>query len=104
MRNFLEMKARGPARRACRGLAVVLVCLGVTGCQSITNPVLDGVPARRLPPEYLGRSRESLKPLPLSLLRQPPIGTYRISGGDVLGIYIDPVIGPKGGAPPINPP
>src|SRR5438045_8538485 len=103
MRNFHEATAREAARPACRTWLVVLFCLSLAGCQAITNPVLDGIPARRVPLEYLGRPRESLRPLPLSLLRQPPIGTYKVAAGDVLGLYLEPIIGPQARTPPVNP-
>jgi hypothetical protein len=41
------------------------------GCAALTNPVADGIPVRHVPAEVLGRPRADLRPIPLTLLRQP---------------------------------
>src|SRR5262249_11889603 len=74
-------------------LPALLVVLTVNGCASISNPVADGIPVRRLPPEVLAISRRELTPLPLSLLRQKQPDTYRLDAGDVLGIWIHGALG-----------
>lgn len=74
-------------------LAVGLLGGSVSGCASLTNPVANGIPVRRLPPELLaGPSRESMQTIPLTLLRQKPPPVYRLAPHDVLGIYIDGVL------------
>lgn len=75
--------------------AAFIALLGVvtTGCTAITNPVADGVPVRMLPPEIIGPSKMSYQTIPLSVLRQPPVGDYRLAPGDFLGVYIDGFIG-----------
>lgn len=93
-----------PSPRLFRWLpGVLVVCWSLCGCQALTNPLLDGIPARRVPPEYLGRSRESLKNVPLSALRQPLPNEYLVDSGDILGIYVENVL-PKDGPPPVNAP
>ena len=60
-----------------------------TGCASLTNPVLNGIPVRRLPPELLsGPRREGMQTLPLSLLRQDMPEEYQLAADDVVGVYI----------------
>src|SRR5438270_680630 len=81
-----------PFRRNCWALCALVSSLILSGCQSMTNPLLDGVPARRLPPEYLGRSRESLKNIPLSLLRQRRPDIYLVDSGDILGIFVEKIL------------
>ncbi|MCA9140184.1 MAG: polysaccharide biosynthesis/export family protein [Planctomycetales bacterium] len=72
-------------------LAACLTCLA-SGCASWTNPVLNGIPVRKLPPELLSQSRrEGLQTVPLSLLRQKPPKDYALAAGDVLGVYISGV-------------
>jgi protein involved in polysaccharide export with SLBB domain len=84
-------------------LPVVLFCLGLlNGCAAFTNPVAEGVPVRRVPPELLGRPREEEKPLPLPLLRQPPPEVYRLAPGDVLGVYIEGILGERTQPPPVR--
>src|SRR5260370_29771098 len=75
--------------KRCAAVFVGLVlCVALNGCVAITNPVANGVPVRRLPPELLGESRTDKKPLPLTSLRQKPPEAYRLASGDVLGAWI----------------
>lgn len=62
------------------------------GCASLTNPVADGVPVRRLPDELLGRPKSELQQLPLNMLRINEPGEYKLDKGDVLGIVADEVL------------
>jgi len=77
-------------------------CAVASGCAAISNPVANGVPVRRLSPELLGESRANLELIPLTALRQKPPDSYRLGPEDVLGIWIDGVVGPAGQAPPIS--
>lgn len=78
------------------------LCGLLSGCAALTNPVANGVPVRRLPPELLAESKEGLQPLPLTLLRQKPPEPYQLGPDDLLGIWIEGVLGERGAAPPIN--
>src|SRR5438105_3809721 len=49
-----------------------LLCVLLSGCSALTNPVANGVPVRRLPPELLGEPKEGARSFPLTLLRQSP--------------------------------
>jgi hypothetical protein len=82
-------------------LAVLLGCLG-SGCAAITNPVANAVPVRRLPPQFLGRPRENDQPVPLSLLRQKPPDKYVLEPGDVLGVWVEGVLGDQTQPPPVS--
>jgi protein involved in polysaccharide export with SLBB domain len=73
----------------------------LTGCAALTNPVANGVPVRRLPPELLAVPKEGTRPLPLTLLRQKPPETYRLGPHDVLGIWIEGVLGERNQLPPV---
>ncbi|MBV9122974.1 MAG: polysaccharide biosynthesis/export family protein [Planctomycetes bacterium] len=73
-----------------------------SGCAALTNPVADGVPVRELPPELLGPSKEGMVPLPLNALGQRRPDLYRLGPGDVLGVWIEGVLGEKGQPPPVN--
>jgi protein involved in polysaccharide export with SLBB domain len=92
---------RASLRPLWRTAAFLLVGL-LNGCAAITNPVADGVPVRRLPPELFGPSRDAERQLPLNLLRQQPVKTYRLEAGDVLGIYIEGVLGDRTQQPPVR--
>ena len=62
--------------------------------------VANAVPVRMLPPELLAESEEQKQPIPFTWLRRPPSEEYRLASGDVLGVYIDGVIGDRAGVPP----
>src|SRR5437773_5248068 len=72
------------------------------GCASWSNPTLaDAIPVHRLPQEVFGRPREEEKTIPLTLLRQKPPETYLLDAGDVLGIFVEGVLGKKDEPPPV---
>ena len=97
----LEGKARAWRGWIARILLFLLSCHQI-GCAALTNPVADGVPVRLLPAECLGRPRADEKPIPLNYLRQPPPEVYRLDAGDILGVYIDTVLGERNQAPPVR--
>lgn len=94
-----------PRAWGARGAWLLLACLHaqfLSGCAALTNPVADGVPVRRLPPELLAVPKESERQLPLTLLRQKPPEAYRLEAGDILGIYIEGVLGDRNQPPPVR--
>lgn len=72
------------------------------GCASMSNPVVDAIPVRRLPQEVLGPSKDELRPIPLDLLRQNPSKEHLVDTGDVLGVYIEGVLGERDQPIPIR--
>jgi hypothetical protein len=70
----------------------------------VTNPVAEGIPVRRLPPEVFAESIENQQQITLTLLRQQPPDVYRIAPGDVLGIWIEGIFGEKNTPPPVRVP
>src|SRR5690242_20117125 len=90
---------------AVRGGVLLIIpwlCGVLTGCAALTNPVANGVPVRRLPPELLAPSKEGARPLPLTLLRQKPPDGYRLGPDDVLGVWVEGVLGEQNQLPPIH--
>jgi protein involved in polysaccharide export with SLBB domain len=81
-----------------------LVFLGLlsSGCAALTNPVADGVRVRDLPPELRGESREARKPIPLFLLRMPLPPVYRLDAGDILGVWIEGILGERNQPVPVH--
>src|SRR5262249_19713866 len=69
---------------------------------ALTNPVADGLPVHRLPPELLAEPKAGTTTIPLTLLRQEPPPAYRLTPGDVLGVWIEGVLGEKSQAPPVH--
>jgi protein involved in polysaccharide export with SLBB domain len=84
-----------------RGAALCLFMM-LTGCAALTNPVANGIPVQRMPPELLGESKNAMESLPVSALRQAPPVEYLLGAGDVLGIWIEGILGEKGQAPPVQ--
>jgi protein involved in polysaccharide export with SLBB domain len=92
---------REGARRLAAWLLLALwACAG--GCASWTNPVADGVPVRRLPADFFPTPKAEFKTIPLTALRQPPPDVYRLDKGDVVGIYIEGILGEKNLPPPVR--
>ena len=86
---------------------VVLCCPLFFGCAALTNPVADGVPVRRLPPELLAPSKfERNKPSRSICCVNHRPGAPPLAAGDVLGVYIDGYLGDRNLAMPlfVNPP
>ncbi|HVW00687.1 MAG TPA: polysaccharide biosynthesis/export family protein [Planctomycetaceae bacterium] len=82
----------GCARRACRGacLLVAFVCLANVGC---VNSLKNTVPAHCLPPDIVGPSRDDLQPINFTSLGQKAPPAHLIGPNDILGIYIQGVLG-----------
>lgn len=87
---------------AALAIGALLAAFG-SGCAALTNPVARGIPVREVPPELLGQPREQKIPIPMTLLGQDPPDDYRLDAGDVLGIWIEGMLGEAGGAPPVQP-
>ncbi|MCA9022050.1 MAG: polysaccharide biosynthesis/export family protein, partial [Planctomycetaceae bacterium] len=79
-----------------------VLCLTVmwNGCAAI-HPQ-KGVPAQYLPTEYKGEIRSGKETIDLSLLRQPAPKHYLLDSGDVLGVYIEGVLGQLKDVPPVH--
>lgn len=95
MRNFAS-------RRTLLATVSLVLCGLLNGCAALTNPVADGIPVRRLPPELLGKPRNDERVIPLTLLRQKPPDVYRLDAGDVLGVWIEGVLGERNQTPPVR--
>ena len=65
---------------------------------------IDAVPARRLPPVVLGRPKEDLLETSKARLRRQPVENeqYMLDAGDVLGVFIEGILGEQGEAPPVQ--
>jgi len=84
-------------------LCAALGCLLPTGCTALLSPIY-GVPANRLPSQFLAPPKNNLIPIDISRLRQEPPKNYLIDGGDILGVYIEGALGKAEEPPPVNMP
>lgn len=97
---------RGGLRFRCWG-ALLLMAAWLSGCAAL-HPI-HGIPASYLPPEFLGPSRDGLRPInPMLLTRSRP-PEHLVDAGDVLAVYIPGILGTAsaetttiGEIPPIN--
>ncbi len=80
---------------------MVLCCIVSTGCTSLFSPV-NGVPAHRLPSQFLATPKNDLIPIDISRLRQQTPRQYFVDAGDVLGVYIEGVLGNPDEPPPVR--
>lgn len=92
----IAIRAQGVLRVMQTALAAAMVATTFGGCSTLTQPI-DGVPANRLPREFFAEPKNDLVPVDISLLSVEAPRDYQISGGDILGIYIEGVL-------PFNPP
>src|SRR2546421_8533132 len=84
------------------GYGLLLALAGAAGCAALTNPTAhESIPVHRLPPEVFGKPREEEKTIPLTLLRQQPPESYLIDAGDLLGVFIEGVLGERNQTPPL---
>ncbi len=107
MQNFQrgtrrEWRSRFKARPRLVCLMAWLLCAALQGCAAISNPVANGVPVRLLPDELLGESKEGLQPIPLAMLGQKQPKAYKVGPDDVLGIWIEGILGERNQAPPLQ--
>ena len=97
-------QANGSRRRVhmLASLVLTLATGNFVGCASWTNPIANGIPARLVPEELLADSKTALKPIPLTWLRSKPVERYQLAEGDILGIFIEGVLGDETQVPPIT--
>ena len=79
-------------RRPIALLVLVALLFGTTGCTALLSPI-SGVPARRLPSQFLAKPKNNLVPIDVYRLRQDPPRAYLIDADDILGIWIQGVLG-----------
>jgi protein involved in polysaccharide export with SLBB domain len=91
-------------RSAGQALALVVLVGGLSGCAALSNPVANGLPVRRLPPQLMAEPREGKQTIPLNWLRQRPPEAYRLGPDDVLGVWIETVLGEPNQIPPVTQP
>lgn len=84
-------------------LTAVLIGSSLTGCTALFSPI-DTVPASRVPPQFLAEPQADKVPIDVARLRLPKPKNYTLDAGDILGVFIEGVLGRFDEAPPINVP
>lgn len=86
-------------------LALLVFCtlpaITSSGCKTLTGDV-KAIPVHRVPAEVLTRPKEDAQQISISRLRQDTPEEYLLGPGDVLGVYIENVLGAEGENPPVH--
>lgn len=96
-----EHSANRKLYRQLVALAAIGACTVMTGCTSLLNPI-DAIPVSRVPPQFLAEPQANKQPIDVSRLRQPKPEFYLLDAGDVLGIFIEGVLGGLDESPPVQ--
>jgi hypothetical protein len=85
----------------------VAVLLGsglLSGCAAWTNPVACGIPVCAVPWCLLAEPKANLVRIPLTALKQQPPVEYLLGPGDILGVFVENVLGQADQNPPVTMP
>jgi len=89
-KDLHTMLVTGPCRQL--GLVFGLSLLALTGC----SPFRNAIPAECVRPNMIDAPRASREPINFTRLRQEPPAVYLLGPRDVLGVYIEGVLGKTG--------
>ena len=82
-------------------MAAILMSLSFTGCNALFAPI-DTIPANRVPAQFLAEPQANKVPIDVARLRQTKPEFYTLDADDVLGIFIEGVLGNFEDAPPVQ--
>ena len=82
-------------------MAAIVMSLSFTGCTALFSPI-DSVPANRVPRQFLAEPQADKVPIDVARLRQTKPEFYTLDSDDVLGIFIEGVLGNIQEAPPVQ--
>ena len=85
------------ANHSQRRIWLALLIALASGCAST-----KAVPVHRLPAEFLAIPRADKEPINFIRLRQDPPSVYQLGPRDVLGIYIEGILGQSDQPPPVH--
>ena len=82
-------------------LVAILASLSMTGCTALFNPI-ETIPANRVPAQFLAEPQANKVPIDVARLRQTKPEFYTLDEDDVLGVFIEGVLGNFDEAPPVQ--
>ncbi|MEM7785657.1 MAG: polysaccharide biosynthesis/export family protein, partial [Planctomycetota bacterium] len=82
-------------------LAMTVISLSLSGCTALFSPI-DSIPANRVPPQLLAEPQSSKVTLDPARLRQNKPDFYTLDADDVLGVFVEGVLGNSEDAPPVQ--
>ncbi|MEO2031393.1 MAG: polysaccharide biosynthesis/export family protein [Planctomycetaceae bacterium] len=82
---------------------MAMLVIPIVGCSSTMINGIPAIPAHRVPAQFLVTTKkDDLQPISISRLRQDPPDVYILGPGDILGVYIENVLGNPDELPPVN--
>lgn len=96
-------KSRSMLQMQFAMLAVIVTTSMLTGCTSVLSPI-ETIPANRVPIQFLAEPQTQKTNIDPSRLRQNNPRNYILDSGDVLGVFVEGVLGAVDEAPPIQVP
>lgn len=98
-------RTNNPTRhiKAGQGLTVltILMSLSLTGCTALFNPI-DTIPGTRVPSQFLAEPQAIKVNIDVARLRQTKPPYYTLDADDVLGVFVEGVLGNFDEAPPVQ--
>ncbi len=82
-------------------LMPICLAFSLSGCTSILSPI-NAIPASQVPPQFLAAPQANKRPIDVSLLRHVAPPNYILDKDDILGVFIDGVLGQSDEAPPVT--
>lgn len=100
------VRTLGKLGRTSLCMGILALVTTTSGCSMFGRSSFFGdipaIPAHRIPNELKARPRKEMQQISLARLGQQPPEVYQLAPGDVLGIYIEFVLGKEGEAPPVH--
>jgi protein involved in polysaccharide export with SLBB domain len=82
-------------------LMPICLCLGLSGCAQLVHPI-EAIPAELIPPQFLAAPQANKRPIDVSLLRNLAPPSYILDKEDILGVFIEGILGKQDEAPPVH--
>ncbi len=82
-------------------MMTLLASLSFTGCTALFSPI-DTIPAERVPRQFLAEPQANKVAIDFARLRQDKPEFYTLDADDVLGVFIEGVLGEFNSAPPVQ--
>ena len=80
---------------------IAMMCMSLTGCTALFSPI-DTIPAARVPAQFLAEPQANKRPIDVARLRQVKPEFYTLDADDVLGVFVEGVLGNFEETPPVN--
>ena len=102
MKTFqTQISAKLNRNRYVAMLFAIAICSALSGCTAVLSPI-DAVPVNRVPRQFLAEPQADKVPIDVARLRQPKPEYYLLDAGDILGVFIEGVLGNLDESPPVQ--